>query len=267
MKFLLTADLHGNLFWYEWLISQAPEYDVMAVAGDLVHGIDAVAIPNQIPDVEHWLGKILETDCAVAVCSGNHEMFLRECPFVPAEEKDPLLPRPLFRRPSRERRAHTLFLADGNIGSFSSPDGEMVIISTVAYQRYGEPCTLSVNSPLWEEGRELKKATGALWFVLHHEPPGGGKVGGMAGSFDLTNKIWETQPDYVLSGHLHGQPFFEGGGFCDKIGNSCCFNPGQPPPSLSQIPNYIALDTKTRSATWHYFDIKSGVFVEERRHV
>jgi len=247
MKILLTADLHGNRYWYEWLAGMAPHVDLIAIAGDLLHGIDAGAVPDQIPDVERWLGKIFGEGCAVAVCSGNHEMFLKRCPAVGDSP---------------------LFIPDGkNAVVVPAGGGESVVISTIPYGKFGACSSLSVNSPLWEDGKKLSAALGSQWLVLHHEPPGGGKVGGMAGNFDLTDRLLQAGPDYVLSGHLHGQPFFEGGGFHEKIGRSHCFNAGQTPPTKSRVPNYIILDTGKRLATWLYFDIAAGLFKEESKRL
>jgi Icc-related predicted phosphoesterase len=36
MKLLLTADLHFRLPWFRWLIEQAPRYDLVCIAGDLL---------------------------------------------------------------------------------------------------------------------------------------------------------------------------------------------------------------------------------------
>jgi Icc-related predicted phosphoesterase len=36
MKLLITADLHFRLPWFRWLIQQAPDFDLVCVAGDLL---------------------------------------------------------------------------------------------------------------------------------------------------------------------------------------------------------------------------------------
>ena len=36
MKLLLTADLHFRLHWFRWLIEQAPDFDLVCIAGDLL---------------------------------------------------------------------------------------------------------------------------------------------------------------------------------------------------------------------------------------
>jgi Icc-related predicted phosphoesterase len=36
MRLLLTADLHFRLHWVRWLIEQAPDFDLICIAGDLL---------------------------------------------------------------------------------------------------------------------------------------------------------------------------------------------------------------------------------------
>ena len=267
MKILLTADIHYDRVWYEWLVAQSPEYDLVAIAGDLVQGFDAAVAKVQQRDIEGWLARIAGNGCAVAVSSGNHEMFSKTSlrvgsgdGFSLANALRSLLPA----APTADR--HPLFLEDGTTGVIESGSGGL-IVSTIPYKKFGEPLTLSARSPMWEEGRALRNQTGFAWLVLHHDPPGGGPVGGMAGDFELRRTVERFQPDFVLSGHLHGQPFFPGGGFHQQIGASHCFNAGQTPPTKSQVPNHIVLDTDTRLAVWNYLHLATGVFKKESRLV
>jgi Icc-related predicted phosphoesterase len=36
MKLLITADLHFRFHWFRWLIEQAPDFDLVCIAGDLL---------------------------------------------------------------------------------------------------------------------------------------------------------------------------------------------------------------------------------------
>src|ERR1700675_471507 len=36
MKLLIAADLHFRLHWFRWLIDQAPVFDLVCIAGDLL---------------------------------------------------------------------------------------------------------------------------------------------------------------------------------------------------------------------------------------
>jgi Icc-related predicted phosphoesterase len=40
MKLLLTADLHFRVDWFRWLLEQAPNYDLICIAGDLLDMFD-----------------------------------------------------------------------------------------------------------------------------------------------------------------------------------------------------------------------------------
>ena len=263
MKILLTSDLHGNRFWYEWLIAKVPKIDMIAIAGDLVEGFASGVLTDQKRAVEHWLGQIVGSGCAVAVSSGNHEMFSKISPRVAGEKK--LTAGRIFdalRASPSLAACHPLFIEDGRTGIVESASGKL-IVSPIPYKIFRDPEETSNCSPMWDEARRLKRQTGFPWLVLHHDPPGGGPVGGMAGDFELRRAIENFQPDFVLSGHLHGQPFFEGGGFHERIAGSHCFNAGQTPPTKSRVPNYIIMDTDQRLATWFFFDLAAGLFKQE----
>ena len=263
MKILTTADLHSNRYWYEWLVSKAMEFDLIAIAGDLLEGFDTEGLNNQTRDVEGWLAQIVQSGCAAAVSSGNHELYLGTCPRVTQDLATGIKASSRLATPPQVC-FHPLFLEDGSTATIESASGSL-IISTIPYKKFGDPQKLSVNSPLWTAGKSLKMKWQCPWLVLHHDPPGGGAVGGMAGDFELRQRIQEFQPDFVISGHLHGQPFFEGGGFHECIGISHCFNAGQIPPTKSRIPNYIAIDSTTRLAKLFYFDVVSRLFREEHQ--
>jgi len=264
MKILLTADINSNRFWYEWLVGKSPGFDLIAIAGDLVQAFEAGFVNGQKRDIEGWLSQIVRSGCAVAVSSGNHEIIsntsLRVCSeqgFSLAKAFHSLLPS------ARRADRHPLFIEDGTTGLIESASGSL-IVSAIPYNKFAEHMKICARSPMWEEGLSLKRKTGFPWLLLHHDPPAGGPVGGNAGDFELRRTIEKFQPDFVLSGHLHGQPFFEGGGFHERIGNSHCFNAGQTPPAKSRVPNHIVLETDKRLATWFYFDLAAGLFKQER---
>ena len=109
-----------------------------------------------------------------------------------------------------------------------------------------------VADELWKEGQRLRICSRAPWIVLHHEPPADTAVGGPTGDPELFYKIREYRPNFVVSGHLHAQPYK--GFFADEIDETWCFNPGYPVLARalkSKIPNHIVLDLSSRTATWH----------------
>jgi Icc-related predicted phosphoesterase len=255
MKILLTTDLHSCSFWYEWLIDQAGSVDLIALAGDLVEGFAPGSHSEEIRIVERCLGMIVSAGCPVAACSGNHELFLRKTIRVP-EKPATTLSRlgELLYLPIPEATDHPLFVPDGCTRLVTQKE-ESLIITTIPY-RIDVGVGIGRDIPeihLWEEGRKLREERGCRWLVLHHEPPRHTRVGGMRGHFSLVSTIQRFQPDFVLSGHLHDQPFLPGGGFCDQIGKTFCFNPGQVHPRSSRTPNHIILNTSSGEGKWFHF--------------
>jgi predicted MPP superfamily phosphohydrolase len=122
MKILLTADIHCNRFWYEWLITKAPELDLIAIAGDLVEGFAVGVLTDQRRSVEYWLGQIVASGCAVAVSSGNHEMFSKISPRVLKNLTVGRILESLMPSPS-PASCHPLFLEDGRTGIIESASG------------------------------------------------------------------------------------------------------------------------------------------------
>ena len=51
MKLLLTADLHFRLHWFRWLIEQAPDFDLICIAGDLLDMFKAETRTEQAREV------------------------------------------------------------------------------------------------------------------------------------------------------------------------------------------------------------------------
>ena len=253
MKILLTTDLHSCSFWYEWLLDQAGSVDLIAIAGDLVEGFAPGLHTEEIRIVERCLGMVMAAGCPVAVCSGNHELFLRKTIRVP--EKPPTtLSRlgELLHIPIPDAPNHPLFIPDGCTRLVAAKE-ESLIVTTIPYRIEVGIGTDIPGFHLWEEGRRLREETGCRWLVLHHEPPNNTSVGGKRGHFSVVRTIERFQPDFVISGHLHDQPFLEGGAFCDRIGNTFCFNPGQVHPRSSRIPNHILLDTTSGEGKWFHF--------------
>jgi predicted MPP superfamily phosphohydrolase len=72
MKLLITADLHFRLHWFRWLIDQAPNFDLVCIAGDLLDMFRSETSMEQAREIS-TLVKELEDVAPVAICSGNHD--------------------------------------------------------------------------------------------------------------------------------------------------------------------------------------------------
>jgi predicted MPP superfamily phosphohydrolase len=72
MKLLITADLHFRLHWFRWLIEQAPDFDLVCIAGDLLDMFKAETRLEQAREVRMLIRKLADL-VPVALCSGNHD--------------------------------------------------------------------------------------------------------------------------------------------------------------------------------------------------
>jgi hypothetical protein len=72
VKLLLTADLHFRIDWFRWLIEQAPRYDLVCIAGDLLDMFEVESTKEQAPEVGRLIRELADI-VPVAVCSGNHD--------------------------------------------------------------------------------------------------------------------------------------------------------------------------------------------------
>src|ERR1700688_4690074 len=72
MKLLLTADLHFRIDWFRWLIEQAPNYDLVCIAGDLLDMFGVKSTREQAREVTGFIRELADI-VPVAVCSGNHD--------------------------------------------------------------------------------------------------------------------------------------------------------------------------------------------------
>jgi predicted phosphodiesterase len=69
---LVTADLHFQKPWFEWIIQEAPRFEVILIAGDFLDMFKAEPRTTQACEVQSWLGRLAEVT-NVAICSGNHD--------------------------------------------------------------------------------------------------------------------------------------------------------------------------------------------------
>jgi DNA repair exonuclease SbcCD nuclease subunit len=72
MKLLITADLHFRLHWFRWLIEQAPDFDLVCIAGDLLDMLKTETRLEQAREVTRLIRELGDI-VPIAVCSGNHD--------------------------------------------------------------------------------------------------------------------------------------------------------------------------------------------------
>ena len=249
MRILLLADLHYREDWYHWLAAQGA--DLTVIAGDLLDGFSPGGLMPQMLGLSGWCAKFPGN---LAVSSGNHDGNEPGGSYdpegladLPEEKRDALAPM-LHAEHWMDCLERAGLVTDGRTSIVQTPGGA-VIVTTIPFNHWMHGDTMA--DELWQEGQRLRRLSRTPWIVLHHEPPADTTVGGSMGDPELFYKIREYRPNFVVSGHLHGQPYR--GSFADEIDGTWCFNPGCPVLSRamkSKIPNHIVLDLSARTATW-----------------
>jgi predicted MPP superfamily phosphohydrolase len=72
MKLLIIADLHFRLHWFRWLIEQAPNFDLVCIAGDLLDMFKFETRQEQAREITRLIRELADL-VPVALCSGNHD--------------------------------------------------------------------------------------------------------------------------------------------------------------------------------------------------
>jgi len=227
MRCLVVADLHYSLPQFDWLVSAAPQFDLVIFAGDALDIGSYVDFRAQIVVVKKYLS-LLSATTRVMFCSGNHDLDGRS--------------------PEGEKIAQWI----GGVREFGIVcDGDSVSIGD----------TLFTVCPWWDGpivrekiDEQLRKAAAQEkqhWIWVHHAPPAdsptswGGKR--FFGDAELVQWIGQHRPSMVISGHVHQSPFIPDGSWYDRIGESWVFNAGLQP---GRPPVYIVIDTDEGNAFW-----------------
>ncbi|MCP5145857.1 MAG: metallophosphoesterase [Gammaproteobacteria bacterium] len=227
MRLLLVSDLHYALPQFDWLVRNAPAFDLVVLAGDHLDISSSVAIDAQSVVILQYL-ELLHGVARIAVSSGNHDLT----------------------GPDSNGEQAALWLAEARDHGVPTDGGSLML---------GE--TLVTICPWWDgpQGRdtlEAQLATDAArrpgrWIWVYHWPPLGSPTCWTGrrhyGDADLVGWIERHQPDFVLSGHVHQPPFKPDGAWADRIGNTWVFNPGH---QIGPVPAHIEIDFEVGLATW-----------------
>jgi Icc-related predicted phosphoesterase len=221
MKILLTADLHSNRAWYEWLTGEASHYDLVAIAGDLIDafGIDEQGQVDWLRGT--WLPKFRQQGVPLAVCSGNHDLAAKAWLIDLNTLQD--------------------MVGDGVTRLLTLRSGTKLVITTCPSNQWGDPPPLIAP---WEEGTRLRDQEQCPWLVLHHEPPRELAPRKFDSSLWLKWQLGRFHPDFVACGHFHITGNLP---FAAKVGTTSCFQAGQHP--KAPRPYHIILDLSARTAT------------------
>jgi Icc-related predicted phosphoesterase len=222
MKLLAVSDLHFGLTQFDWVAQQAPQYDAVIIAGDLLDIAGHLDLDAQITVVVKYLRSI-SARTPLLVCSGNHD----------GDEKNET--QEYIARWLQRVRAAGAGVTQGGVRCSVCPwwDGPA---TREAMQRFL---------------RAERAHVAGTWLWVHHAPPDGAGVSWTgkehAGDAFLAATIQELAPDFVFSGHIHNSPFRRGGAWASRLGPTWVFNAGR---QMGAPPAFIELDLAARTARW-----------------
>ncbi len=205
MKLLLTADLHFRLHWFRWLIEQAPDFDLVCIAGDLLDMFKSETRMEQAREVRTLIRELADI-VPVAVCSGNHDNAGRLASHDRASLYEWFI----------DLGTHPNIITDGSTRKL-----EDLIVTTVPYH-----CSRQEKSIWLDRGSTIRRQTGMPWIVLHHVPPktGSGVSGEESEAAELLAayraRLFCLRPRSRVS--LRVRPKLE-----PKLGEVCLLVPGQ----------------------------------------
>ena len=248
MKLLLTADLHYRREWYTWLLNQAPKYNAVAIAGDL---LDMFMDPQpQIEFLRAWVAKMKVVGTPLFFCDGNHDMNGTPLPWPtnPNERPSPEQAGFVERAQLAEHWMDALVWEGASVVSGMTktfPDLEGLVVTSLFYG----PDKEEMNASLMQKGAQLRRTSPrSPWLVLHHEPPVGLIGRPELGNRRLGDWIEQYQPGVICCGHDHESPFFND--TCvERVGLSYVFNPGY---REGKYPCHIEIDTETMKYNWSH---------------
>lgn len=227
MKILVVSDLHYSLHQFDWVLSAAPAYDLVIIAGDLLDIASFVDPEAQIVVVLKYLQR-LRAITRLVVCSGNHDLDATG----PDGEKHAEWMRAV-KRLAIPADGDTLFEGD--------------VMVTVCPWWDGPQTQRAIGRQL---GDAAKYRQGP-WLWVYHAPPPDSPISWSGeryyGDAALNGWLAEYAPDLVICGHVHEAPFARNGSWVDRIGRSWVFNAGR---QIGDVPTSIAIDTEAREAAW-----------------
>jgi Icc-related predicted phosphoesterase len=227
VRYLVASDLHYALRQLDWIADEAPGFDAVVLAGDLLDAAGGADLTAQIALFTAYLRRLGERT-TVVVNSGNHDLTAR--------------------RADGEKAALWLHAIDGGVVT----DGQAVrvgddVVSSCAWWE-GDATRAELEAQL---ARDAEMDRDGLWIWAYHSPPEHSPTawsGKRHWGDDVLNRLIELhRPDLVLAGHVHEAPLADGGSWHDRIGSTTILNAGR---QLGPIPAHIIVDSGERTAEW-----------------
>jgi Icc-related predicted phosphoesterase len=227
MKILVASDLHYRLRQFDWLASQAGNYDAIVISGDLLDISSSIDLSVQIVVMKKYL-KEISGATRLLVCSGNHD----------GNEKN-------------DADEYVAPWLQEVRGQHLHVDGDSVFLGD----------TLVTIFPWWDGdvsrrdvSRQFEQASRLVidrWIWIYHAPPDNSPTSWTGkrfiGDTELNKWIEQYQPDLVIAGHIHQSPYAAGGSWVDRIGKTWVFNAGA---YMGDIPAHIVIDLDAMNAEW-----------------
>ncbi|MBG1233445.1 metallophosphoesterase family protein [Aestuariivirga litoralis] len=227
MRCLIVADLHYSLPQYDWLVAQAPRYDLVIIAGDHIDMSSAVDGRAQMVVVGKYLD-LLKEKTQVYTCSGNHDLDGRDSEGEKVSQW------------INELNSRGIGSDDTSVES----DGTLF---TLCRWWDGPKAQIKLREQLARDAERPKKK----WFWVHHAPAADSPVSWSGSKFvgDTVLMDWVKtfKPDMVFSGHIHQSPFTSAGSWVDRVGQSWVFNVGQHP---GAPPAHLVFDSVANEVVW-----------------
>jgi hypothetical protein len=212
---------HFRLQWFRWLIEQAPDFDLVCIACDLLDMFNPETRLEQSRQVRPLIRELADV-VPVAICSGNQDNAGRLDSHDRASVYGWFI----------DLGTHPNIISDGSTRKL-----ENLIVTTIPYH-----CSRQEESVWLDRGSTIRRQTQMPWIVLHHVPAktGSGVSGEELGAAEL---LATYRRDYFVSGRNHSFPYASGQSWNQKLEEVTLLVPGQ---LLSApIPNHIKLDTES----------------------
>lgn len=227
MRILAVADLHYQLQQFDWLLEQAPQFDLVIIAGDMLDLAGHADLDAQIVVVGKYLDRLRRL-VPVLACSGNHDGDVRN-------EQDEMVAEWLTLSGAENLTVDGQSLEAG---------GDLF---TVCPWWDGPETRATFEKWIEEEDTKPRKR----WIWVYHSPPQDSPLSWtskkFAGDPFLNELIDRYHPDLVIGGHIHNAPFMPEGSWIHRRGRTWAFNPGH---VFGSEPAYLILDLDKMDAKW-----------------
>lgn len=227
LRMLVVSDLHYSLPQLDWVMTQAAEFEVVVLAGDLLDISSPVPLESQIVVVGTYLKRLSDITSTV-VCSGNHDLTARN---DHGEKHAPWI---------EEASEH------GTAVDWMSLERDGVRITVCPWWDGAE-----TRSDVAEQLRNDARDRPRRWIWIYHFPPDESPVSWIGtrhvGDSDLNAWIAEHRPDLVVTGHIHDSPFHDEGSWLARLGDTWVINAGH---MRGTPPAHAIIDTAAETAEW-----------------